>query len=131
MELTLAASKEWLASLGLTIPDIVLQLLVDQINEADECLTANGVSPGTALLMKYYMLALLGVTQGNKYVTQERAPSGASRSYAFGTLSDGYKQYYNSLIKLDKFGCFTDMIPDDPTAANCAFFIGKPNGGCC
>lgn len=131
MELTLAAAKEWLASLGLVIPDPVLQLLIDQINAADECLIANGVPAGTALLMKYYILALLGVTQGNKYITQQRAPSGASQSYTFGSLSDGYKQYYGLLTGLDKYGCFTDIIPTDPTAANCAFFIGSPNGGCC
>lgn len=131
MELTLEAAKEWLASLGLSIPDPVLQLIVDQINAADECLTANGVPATTALLMKYYALALFGVTAGNKYITAERAPSGASRSYAFGTLSDGYKQYYNLLNGLDKYGCFTDIIPADPTAAHCAFFIGSPNGGCC
>lgn len=131
MELTLEAARTWLASLGLSIPDPVLQLLVDQINAADECLTANGVPAGTALLMKYYILALLGVVQGNKYITSERAPSGAARSYAFGTLSDGYKQYYGLLNGLDKYGCFDDLIPDDPTATNCAFFIGTPDGGCC
>ena len=131
MELTLAAAKEWLASLGLSIPDPVLQLIVNKLNSVDACLTANGVSPDDALLMKYYLLALLGVTQGNKYITAERAPSGASRSYAFGTLSDGYKQYYGLLTDLDKYGCFDDLIPKDPTAANCAFFIGKPDGGCC
>jgi hypothetical protein len=131
VELTLAAAKEWLASLGLSIPDPVLQLLVDQINAVDDCLTANGVPVGTALLMKYYILALLGVTQGNKYITQQRAPSGASQSYAFGTLANGYAQYSGLLRGLDKYGCFTDIIPDDPTAANCAFFIGKPNDGCC
>lgn len=131
MELTLEAAKEWLASLGLSIPDPILQLLVNKANSVDECLTANGVSPDDALLMKYYLIALLGVTQGNKYITQQRAPSGASQSYAFGTLSDGYKQYYGLLTGLDKYGCFTDLIPTDPTAANCAFFIGKPNGGCC
>lgn len=131
MELTLAAAKEWLASLGLSIPDPVLQLIVNKLNSVDDCLTANGVSPDDALLMKYYLLALLGVTQGNKYITAERAPSGASRSYAFGTLSDGYKQYYGLLTGLDKYGCFGEMIPTDPTAANCAFFIGKPDSGCC
>lgn len=131
MELTLEAAKEWLASLGLSIPDPLLQLIVDQINAADECLTANGVPPATALMMKYYMLALFGVVSGNKYITQQRAPSGASQSYAFGTLQQGYKKYYSLLNSLDKYGCFTDILPDDPTAANCAFFIGKPDGGCC
>lgn len=131
MELTLAAAKEWLASLGLSIPDPVLQLLVDQINAADACLTVNGVPAGTALLMKYYILALLGVTQGNRYITQQRAPSGASQSYAFGTLAEGYSKYANLLRGMDKFGCFDDLIPEDPNGANCAFFIGSPNGGCC
>lgn len=131
MELTLEAAKEWLASLGLSIPDMVLQLLVDQINSADECLNANNVPSGTAMLMKFYLLALFGVAQGNKYVTAERAPSGASRSYAFGTLAEGYSKYSTLLRGLDKFGCFGDLLPEDPTAANCAFFIGTPNGGCC
>lgn len=131
MELTLEAAKEWLASLGLFIPDPVLQLLVNKANSVDECLLANGVSPDDALLMKYYLIALFGVTQGNKYITQQRAPSGASQSFAFGTLENGYKQYAGLLGDLDKYGCFGDLIPTDPTAANCAFIIGAPNGGCC
>lgn len=131
MELTLEAAKEWLASLGLVIPDPVLQLIVNKLNSADACLLANGVSPDDALLMKYYALALFGVVAGNKYVTQQRAPSGASQSYQFGTLQDGYSQYSALLESMDTYGCFTDIIPKDPTAANCAFFIGAPNGGCC
>lgn len=131
MELTLEAAKEWLASLGLTIPDPLLQLIVNKLNSADDCLTNNGVDPGDALMMKYYALALFGVVAGNKYITQQRAPSGASQSYAFGTLEEGYSKYRALLDSLDKYGCFADIIPEDPTAANCAFFLGAPNGGCC
>lgn len=125
MELTLADARTFLASLGVTVPDPLLQLLVNQINAADMCLNAN-YDAGTAGLIKYYILALLGIMQPNRMVTQQRAPNGASRSFAFGTLAQGYKQYLGLLRSLDKYGCMTGLIPDDPDAANCAFFIGKP-----
>lgn len=131
MELTLAQAKEFLTSLGLWVPpDALLQLIVDQINSIDECLAAAGYPPSTIGLIKYYLLALIGIVQTNRYVTSERAPSGASRSYAFGTLSQGYNQYLNLLHMYDKSGCTDGLIPEDPEGANCALFVGSSNGCC-
>lgn len=130
MELTLADAKTFLASLGITLPDVFLQLIVDQINSIDPCLDGAGYDPGTVGLIKYYALALLGILQPNRQVTSQRAPSGASQSFAFGTLAEGYKKYINLLHGLDKSGCTAGIIPDDPNAANCALFIGKPIGCC-
>ena len=128
--MSLEDAKTLLAALGITLPDALLQLIVDQINSIDQCLNDAGYDPGTIGLIKYYALALLGIMQPNRQVTQQRAPSGASQSFAFGTLAEGYKKYYNLLIGLDKTGCTAGIIPDDPNAANCALFIGKPEGFC-
>ncbi|MNJ16348.1 hypothetical protein D3C77_106090 [compost metagenome] len=130
MDLTLEDAKVFLASLGIVLPDAFLQLIVDQINSVNQCLTDAGYSPGTIALIKYYSLALIGIMQPNRQVTQQRAPSGASQSFAFGTLEEGYKKYFNLLSGLDTAGCMGAIIPDDPNAANCALFIGKPEGYC-
>lgn len=131
MELTLADARTFLNSLGITIVDPLLQLIVNKINAIDECLEANGYSPDDAGLIKYYLLALLGINQTTRNVTSQRAPSGAARSFAFGTPSQGYRQYLGLLRTLDLSGCTDALIPADPEATNCAMFVAKPNGGCC
>lgn len=129
--LTLEDARTFLASLGITLPDVFLQLLVDQVNSVYQCLVDAGYPPSTIGLIQYYLLALLGIMQPNRQVTSERAPSGAARSYAFGTLSEGYKKYLYLLQGLDTSGCTVAVIPEDPNAANCALFIGvAPIGDC-
>lgn len=123
--LTIEDARTFLASLGITLPDVFLQLLVDQVNSINQCLIDAGYPPSTAGLIQYYLLAMLGIMQPNRQVTQQRAPSGASQSYAFGTLSEGYKKYLRLLENLDTSGCTSSLIPEDPDAANCALFIGK------
>lgn len=131
MDLTLADARTFLASLGITIVDPLLQLIVNKINALDECFEANGYSPDDIGLIKYYLLALLGINQTTRNVTSQRAPSGAARSFAFGTPSQGHQQYLGLLQTLDLTGCTDSLIPIDPEATNCALFVAKPNGGCC
>lgn len=126
MELTLADAKVFLASLGIEdIPDFFLQLLVDQINSSRECLEAQGYPAGTISLINLYALALLGIMQPNRQITQQRAPSGAAQSYAFGTLAEGYSKYLNLLRTLDKTGCLDGIIPEDPNGATCGMMVGR------
>lgn len=126
MELTLADAKVFLASLGIEdIPDFFLQLLVDQINSSRECLEAQGYPAGTISLINLYALALLGIMQPNRQITQQRAPSGAAQSYAFGTLAEGYSKYLNLLRTLDKTGCLDGIIPEDPNGVTCGMMVGR------
>ena len=126
MELTLEQAKQFLASLGIEdIPDFFLQLLVDQINSSRECLEAQGYPAGTISLINLYALALLGIMQPNRQVTQQRAPSGAAQSYAFGTSAEGYSKYLNLLRTLDKTGCMDSIIPEDPNGVTCGMMVGR------
>ena len=126
MELTLADAKVFLASLGIEdIPDFFLQLLVDQINSSRECLEAQGYPAGTISLINLYVLALLGIMQPNRQITQQRAPSGAAQSYAFGSLAEGYSKYLNLLRTLDKTGCMDGIIPEDPNGVTCGMMVGR------
>jgi hypothetical protein len=127
--ITTEQAKEYLKSVGITLPDFILEALVEQANSIQECLDAH-YSPATALLIQLYLLALMGLGQGDKYISSQTAPSGASRSFRYQSFTDRWKASVNLLRGLDKYGCATSLIPADPTAtpAFAGIWIGK--GGC-
>lgn len=121
-------AKEYLESQGITLPDFVLDALVEQVNSIQECLDAN-YPASTALLIQLYLLGLMGLGQGDKYISSQTAPSGASRSFRYQSFSDRWKGALNLLRGLDKKGCATCLVPPDPTnKAFAGVWIGK--GGC-
>ncbi|BEO37354.1 DUF7370 family protein [Serratia sp. IR-2025] len=121
-------AKEYLESQGITLPDFVLDALVEQVNSIQDCLDAN-YPASTALLIQLYLLGLMGLGQGDKYISSQTAPSGASRSFRYQSFSDRWKGALNLLRGLDKKGCATGLIPPDPTnKAFAGVWIGK--GGC-
>lgn len=121
-------AKEYLESQGITLPDFVLDALVEQVNSIQECLDAN-YPASTALLIQLYLLGIIGLGQGDKYISSQTAPSGASRSFRYQSFSDRWKGALNLLRGLDKKGCATGLIPPDPTnKAFAGIWIGK--GGC-
>ncbi|EMH4108133.1 DUF7370 family protein [Serratia sp. TSA_130.2] len=121
-------AKEYLESQGITLPDFVLDALVEQVNSIQDCLDAN-YPASTALLIQLYLLGLMGLGQGDKYISSQTAPSGASRSFRYQSFSDRWKGALNLLRGLDKKGCATGLVPPDPTnKAFAGVWIGK--GGC-
>ncbi|HFD7741071.1 TPA: hypothetical protein ACF54C_004917 [Serratia marcescens] len=121
-------AKEYLESQGISLPDFVLDALVEQVNSIQECLDAN-YPASTALLIQLYLLGLMGLGQGDKYISSQTAPSGASRSFRYQSFSDRWKGALNLLRGLDKKGCATGLVPPDPTnKAFAGVWIGK--GGC-
>lgn len=129
MEITVEQAREYLASIGITLPDFMLTLLVAQVNGIDACLTGAGYDNATAQLIKLYAIGLMGVTQGDRYVTQQRAPSGASQSFRFGTLAERYSAGLSLLRRLDTAGCADSLVPADPTGGGA--FFGVSTGGDC
>lgn len=125
MELTLADAQEYLKALGMGMPTPLLVPLLARINSVDECLAEAGYDNNAIVLMKLYLLSLFGVVQVYRAVTSERAPSGASRSYAFGTVGQGYKNYAALLGALDTAGCFGSLIPENPEAGHAAMYVGE------
>ncbi|HFF8969439.1 DUF7370 family protein [Serratia marcescens] len=121
-------AKEYLESQGITLPDFVLDALVEQVNSIQDCLDAN-YPASTALLIQLYLLGIMGLGQGDKYISSQTAPSGASRSFRYQSFSDRWKGALNLLRGLDKKGCATGLVPPDPTnKAFAGVWIGK--GGC-
>lgn len=126
--ITTAQAKEYLESVGIALPDFIIDALVEQANSIQECLDAH-YPAATALLIQMYLLGLMGLGQGDKYISSQSAPSGASRSFRYGSFADRWKGSLGLLRGLDKNGCATALIPADPTQqAFAGLWVAK--GGC-
>lgn len=112
--LTTDQAKEYLAAVGITLPDFLVDLLVGQANSINDCL-AEHYDDATATLIQLYLIGLLALAQGDKYISSQTAPSGASRSFRYQGFADRWKGTLNLLRGLDKYGCASDLIPADPT----------------
>ncbi|WP_150343998.1 DUF7370 family protein [Enterobacter ludwigii] len=126
--ITTVQAKEYLESVGITLPDFILQALLEQVGSIQECLDAH-YPPATALLIQSYLLGLMALGQGDKYISSQTGPNGASRSFRYLSFADRWKASLGLLRGLDKYGCATSLIPPDPT--NTAFAgIWIARGGC-
>lgn len=125
---TVEQAKEYLESLGITLPSFILSALVDQANSIQECLDAN-YPASTGLLIQLYVLGLMGLAQGDKYISSQAAPSGASRSFRYQSFADRWRGTMSLLRGLDSAGCATGLIPPDPTnQAHAGLWTAR--GGC-
>lgn len=126
--LTIEQAQEYLATVGITLPDFILDALVEQIGTIQVCLDTN-YPEATALLIQCYLLSLMALGQGDKYVSSQTAPSGASRSFRYQGFADRWRGMLALLRGLDTAGCATGLIPPDPTSqAHGGLWIAK--GGC-
>lgn len=129
---TLDELRTYLASIGITPPDFILDAWLEAFEAMNDCLEQHYGS-GVAKLIALYALALYGIASGDRYVSSQTAPSGASQSFRYGALGDRWKSQLSLLRTLDKYGCSTPFLPDDPTATTIGAMVGRPNrrGGCC
>ncbi|EAU2307835.1 hypothetical protein B7868_15425 [Salmonella enterica] len=126
--ITTEQAKEYLESVGITLPDFILQAIVEQANSIQECLDAH-YPPATALLIQSYLLGLMALGQGDRYISSQTGPNGASRSFRYQSFTDRWKGALSLLRGADKYGCANDLLPPDPTnTAFAGIWIGK--GGC-
>ena len=121
-------AKEYLEGQGITLPDFVVAALVEQANSIQDCLDAN-YTPATALLIQLYLLGLMGLGQGDRYLSSQTSPSGASQSFRYRDFADRWRGAMSLLRGLDVHGCATGIIPSDPTnTAHAGMWVAK--GGC-
>lgn len=127
--LTMEQAQQYLRSQGIdNVPDFILQAWIEMLGSIQECLDAH-YTPGVALLIQSYLLALMAYGQGDKYISSQTAPSGASRSFRYQGFADRWRGMLGLLRGLDKHGCATSLIPPDPTnQAHGGLWVAK--GGC-
>jgi hypothetical protein len=110
--MTTTDAAAYLSQLGLSLPAPILAALVAKVESLDTCLAQ--YSDSDAALIRYYLIGLLAISSGGRRVTSQSAPSGASQSYSYGSLSEQMRQLKAALALLDTEGCTADLIPSEP-----------------
>lgn len=127
---TLDQLKEFYLSMGIPVPpDFVLQAFLDQMAIIQPCLDGAGYPASTQLLIYLYALGLFGFVNGDKYISSQSAPSGASQSFRYKSFTDGYRSLKSMLNALDTSGCTSGVIPTEPGAS--AGLWVSTGGKCC
>ena len=106
-QITLDDVKPLIAELGYTVPDAVLQLLIEQVSVASICMDGAGYSESLQKLLLIYAAARLAALSGARKISSQSAPSGASRSFTYDTAGTDY--LYNQILDWDKNGCLSGL----------------------
>lgn len=126
--ITKLQAQEYLATVGVNLPDFLLDALLAQIATTQECLELHYSAP-IALLIQSYLLGLMGLSQGDRYISSQTAPSGASRSFRYVGMADRWRGLTGLLRGLDKYGCTLALVPPNPTGvARGGLWVSR--GGC-
>lgn len=126
---TLDQLKEYLTSIGVPLPpDFVLQAWLGIVAVIQPCLDGAGYPASVQMMIYLYLLSLYGIVSGDKYISSQTAPSGASQSFRYNNLQDKYRGMLNALNLLDTSGCTDSVVPamPGPTAG-----LWVSTGGCC
>ena len=113
---TLLQVQEYLASIGIILPDFIVQAMLDDAAAIEPCLVGAGYSASTKLRIYLYLIALGGIVSGDRYISSQTAPSGASQSFRYGSLTDKYRATLSALRALDTSGCTDSVVPAEPGA---------------
>ena len=97
--------KLFIDELGFSIPDSLLDLLIEQVGKHETCLLQYGET--TAKLLAIYSVARLASLSGARKIASQSAPSGASRSFNYD--SSGTDHLLTQIRIWDKNNCLSDL----------------------
>lgn len=97
--------KAFISELGFSIPDSVLDLLIEQVDKHTTCLSQYGDT--TAKLLALYAVVRLASLSGARKIASQSAPSGASRSFNYD--SKGTDSLLTQIQAWDKNNCLSDL----------------------
>lgn len=111
--MNLDQAKQYLSSLGIDVPDFLLQAILDDIEARKECLERHYTS--SQIIRLYSLMIALSVSaQGGQYISSQSLPGGLSRSFRYKDDKAMWKGLTGQLRLIDTHNCLTDLIPPDP-----------------
>lgn len=130
MPITIEQLTEYLISIGVNVPPtFILQAWINTVAVIQPCLDGAGYPASTQMLIYLYALGLFGFVNGDKYISSQSAPSGASQSFRYKSFTDGYRSLRSLLNALDTSGCTASVVPPEP-GASAGLWIST-GGKCC
>lgn len=101
--------------LGIGAPAFLIDAACEVIEGAEPAMLAAGYSDAQCTEIQCIAVALRVAGNGARRVSSQGAPSGASRSFAYG--AEDLSRLRRSLLSLDTAGTVTRLIPPDPAGS--------------
>ncbi len=109
-------ANEYLEAQGISLSGFVLTDLLSAVGGVLPCFELNGYAQWQVNLICCCVLGIVGLAQSTSQIASEGAPSGASRSFAVGSIADRVKALHALLKSADPKGCALSIIPADTNA---------------
>ncbi|MDC9623568.1 hypothetical protein PSI22_18465 [Xenorhabdus sp. XENO-7] len=113
MAITLNDIKPMIAELGFTLPDSVLELLLNQVNDKSECMVAHGYDGSLQKLLLIYSTVRLASLSGARKIASQGSPSGGSRSFNYDSAGTDY--LLKQIRVWDTSGCLSGLPLESQT----------------
>lgn len=126
--MTLSEAKQYLESIGVAFPDFVIEAIIEQIKERDECLRIN-YNLSAITLIYCCLIAIIAGAQSGRYVSNRGLSGGLYQGFTYKDSADLYKSQLSLLKSLDKKGCVSGLIPKNPFSKGSGFILSV-RGNC-
>jgi hypothetical protein len=110
-----------LASLGVSLPSLVVQSAVDEVAPLEPAMIDAGYTPTRCVLVQCMAVAILAAGGDPRRIASQGAPSGASRSFRYSDKS--LTALRSSLASQDTAGITTALIGPDPATGTMLFVV--------
>lgn len=121
-------AKQYLAGMGLSIPDFEIEDIIAEIDEKKECLESN--YPDYVIRRIYrYLLAMIASVQISQYISNRGLSGGLYQGFTYKGANDLYNGQLALLKSIDTSGCVDSVIPSSPFKKAKAFIM-TVTGGC-
>lgn len=120
---------EYMAQLGLTLPSIIVEYLVEQVNQTEQCLIGAGLTPSAVHLSLLQAAAIMAISTGARRIKSRSSPSGASQSFEYGTIDQQGAMLRASIKSLGAWDCLGPILPKTETAKG-GLMIGLGHRAC-
>lgn len=102
--------KEYFASLGIVLPDFMIDCIVEKVNSVEPCMTGNSYSLCDITMSLLIASGLIGISMGARKVTSQKADI-VSQNYQYDSIDDLQSILTNNLAQFDPSGCTNSIIP--------------------
>lgn len=124
MAVTIDEIKAELAGQQLSMSDRMLSAIMAKVAALQPCFDKHGYSDDDVFLITVYIASLMAVVTADGRIRSQSGPSGASRSFHFGSIGDRWRSLVNLLKGVDPHGCTDALIPKNPDQKyRCALFV--------
>lgn len=120
--MTLEQAKQYLNSLGLTLPDFEIEDIIEEMKSKEDCLNSN-YEPYVVRRIYRYLLSIIAGMQIFRLLASGSVSGAVSQGFTYKSANDLYRGQLSMLRSLDKNGCMSDLIPDDPFKPKRAFIL--------